>query len=169
MTYKRVQNIFPGITNTEILEIYKRFNNLAVDYGTTYKTSFIAFGKVSKDEMLDIIDRKIHIFLNKHGLYNPDKYKIFRNEFNNGYRTLTINQRQIGLKHIDEKVRKAQPSIFNRFNPFGPRPQPRPESFRNPKVMTKDQMIQKIMTKVRQMNKAQLKKLLTKLNRVSLT
>jgi hypothetical protein len=31
--------------------------------------------------------------------------------------------------------------------------------------LTKDQMIQKIMTKVRQMNKAQLKKLLTKLNK----
>jgi len=44
------------------------------------------------------------------------------------------------------------------------------EYFRNytskSKVITKDQMIQKIMTKVRQMTKAQLKKLLTKLNKI---
>lgn len=37
----------------------------------------------------------------------------------------------------------------------------------NPKDMTKDQMIRKIMTKARQMTKPQLKRLLAKLNRMS--
>jgi len=41
------------------------------------------------------------------------------------------------------------------------------EGFRNPKVLTKDQMIRKIMTKVRLMTKPQLKRLLTKLNKLT--
>jgi uncharacterized coiled-coil protein SlyX len=38
------------------------------------------------------------------------------------------------------------------------------EAFRNPKVLTKDQMVRKIMTKLRKMTKPQLKHLSTKLN-----
>jgi hypothetical protein len=39
------------------------------------------------------------------------------------------------------------------------------EAFRNPKVLTKDQMVRKIMTKLRKMTKPQLKHLSTKLNK----
>lgn len=38
------------------------------------------------------------------------------------------------------------------------------ESFRNPKVLTKDQIIRKIMTKLRKVSKPQLQRLMTKLN-----
>lgn len=41
------------------------------------------------------------------------------------------------------------------------------EGFRNPNVLTKDQMMRKIMTKVRLMTKAQLKRFLTKLNKLT--
>jgi hypothetical protein len=68
------------------------------------------------------------------------------------------NRSQVGVPHITHN-----PIVNQRMNTMK-RP---PENFRNPKVMTKDQMIRKIMPKVRQMTKPELKRFLAKLNRMN--
>ena len=86
--------------------------------------------------------------------------------------TYGLNKDERSAYRLPNKNRKSKQFYFNKWDKSSTNTRKEQfinHTFKNPKVMTKDQMIQKIMTKARQMTKGELKKLLTKLNKQTLT
>ena len=112
------------------------------------------FGKTPYIEHIkkirNILERRTQIKNNNKNYYK--KMNNLKSEFNTHVGEMIINSSspKIYFHPISEFVRKLGP-----------------EGFRNPKVLTKDQMIRKIMTKLRKMTKPQLQRLMTKLNKLN--
>lgn len=70
-------------------------------------------------------------------------------------------------KRVDNARIRASKQLQQRLQERKYQHGPLVNGFRNPKVLTKDQLIRKIMTKVRLMTKPQLKRFLTKLNKLN--
>jgi hypothetical protein len=92
---------------------------------------------------------------------NIEKIKIAHVNKNMG----THMQNRLSLLESTKNSHMSRLNTLKSPNPLHPKEMKYTEHFRNPN--TKDQMIRKIMTKVRLMTKPQLKRLLTKLNKLT--
>jgi len=100
-------------------------------------------------------------YIDKHGTKNipnnlPEKIKMQNTD--RKYKEVMMSLNKNTRKNVLELINKFEASQSSKNNHI--------EQFRNRKVLTKDQLIRKIMTKVRLMTKPQLKRFLTKLNKL---